>query len=86
MEELIERVRAALERAFPGATVSLEQAIPLEKVGGVLLWDDFETMEQIERQQLLAKKLRESLSGSDLLRVTAILTLTSAEVSTPTEN
>jgi hypothetical protein len=86
MEELMQRVRGVLARAFDGAIINLDPASPAEKVGGIVIWDGFEGMEQIERQRLLASKIREGLSPAEQLKVTAILTLTNAETSMPMES
>lgn len=86
MDGVAERVRSTLEGAFPGAKIDLEQASPSDKIGGTLIWDGFENMEQIDRQRQLAKVIREGLSREDQLRVTAILTFTNAEVTIPSDD
>lgn len=86
MDDVAQRIHDALERAFPGAKIELEQASPSSKVGGTLIWDGFENMEQIDRQRRLAEVVRNGLSREDQLRVTAILTFTSAEVTIPSDD
>ena len=85
MEELIKRLRQLLERVFPGATVELEVAAP-EKVGGFLIWNGFDQVDQVERQRRLWTAIRDELSREDQLRITAILTLTPDERSVPSES
>lgn len=85
MEKLMEKLRGLLEAEFPGAEVELEPASPADKLGGFLVWKDFEGMEQIDRQQRLAEVIRSNLSREDQLRITAILTVTPDERSIPTE-
>jgi hypothetical protein len=64
---------------FPGAKVSLDQAKPAEKVGGMIVWDGFEGMEQVDRQNRLWKVLRANLSRDEQLMITAILTMSPSE-------
>lgn len=86
MTELTKQVQRILELEFPGSTAILDPASPLEKVGGLLIWNGFDQMEQIDRQRKLMAKLREKLSRDDLLQITAILTLTPAENAIPEDN
>ena len=83
MAEVIEHLHDMLEREFPGAQISLDQASPSDRVGGLLVWDGFDQMEQIDRQRLVAKKIRENLPREEQMRVTAILTMTTAETAVP---
>lgn len=79
MEELIERLSQLLQRQFPGSMPELEQVKPLQKVGGYLLWDGFEDLEQLDRQRKLSRVIREYLSPDDASRITTVFTLTPAE-------
>ncbi len=85
METVIDHVRTVLDREFPGATANLEQETPAGRVMGMLIWDGFEGMDQLDRQRLLAAKLREGLPPEERHRV-SILTLTNAETAMPTED
>ncbi len=85
MEDLIDRLRDLLSNEFPGAEIELEQARPAEKVGGSLIWSGFEGMEQIDRQQKLAKVIRAALPREDQVLITLILTLIREERSVPSE-
>ena len=58
MEQLIEQLKEILRPAFPGAELELEATVPGEKVGGFVIWNGFQAMEQIDRQQALWKVLR----------------------------
>lgn len=80
MEEMIDSIRNELTRAFPGAETELEYFPDSEKVGGYLIWDGFDGLEQIERQRTLALNLRESMGAQYRTKVTTILTVTPAEV------
>lgn len=72
------RINRRLEQSFPGATVELETPYD-DRVGGVLLWDGFQGVDQIDRQRRLWKALRSGLTQGEQLRVTAILTVTPSE-------
>lgn len=80
MEETIEAVRKVLSVSFPNSVSDLEETVPGRKVGGSLITEEFLGMEQIERQRLLWRVLRERLSAQDQLRLGTIITLTPQEV------
>ena len=80
MARLVRRLQALFHTHFPGAMAELEQATPLKKVGGFLVWEGFEGAEQIERQRRLRKVIRENLSPQEQEQLTGILTVTPAEV------
>jgi len=80
MERLIEQLKTLFGRKFPGATAELEQARPLRHVGGFLVWDGFEGVEQLGRQRQLRQVIREARSAEDQAQLTTILTVTLAEV------
>jgi hypothetical protein len=68
-----------LGRHFPSAKISLDQAKPAEKIGGMIIWDGFEGMDQVDRQNRLWKALRANLSPEEQLMITAILTMSATE-------
>jgi hypothetical protein len=86
MDKLMKRVREVLRKEFPGCSPELEQVRPLKKVGGFLVWDGFEELEQLERQRRLSKALRKHLSPDELAGVTTILTMTPNEVAVMRED
>jgi hypothetical protein len=79
MDELIHELTLVLLREFPGSMPELEQAKPLQKVGGYLIWNGFEGIEQIDRQRQLTAAIKRTLPPSEQLRVTTILTVTPEE-------
>ena len=79
MEEFIKHLVELFSQQFPGSLAELEQARPLRKVGGYLIWDGFEDVEQLDRQRQLGRVLRANLNSSEQSKVTTILTLTPAE-------
>lgn len=79
MEQQIDKIRRVLASKFPGSTPELDQAKPLKKVGGFLIWAGFDGMEQIKRQRALSRALREGLTPKELALVTTILTITPGE-------
>ena len=80
MAPLIKRLQRLFAGRFPGATAELEKVTPLKKVGGFLVWDGFEGVEQIDRQRRLRTVIRENLPPEEQAKVTTILTVTPAEV------
>ena len=79
MESMQGRVETVLEREFPKCEIELE---PREggKIGGVLVWQGFEAVEQIDRQHALWEVLRKHLSEEDRLAITAIFAITPLEL------
>ena len=80
MDEFIQHLTDVLQQLFPGSTPELEQFQPLTKVGGFLIWDGFEGVEQLDRQRQVHAALRQTLSQVELQQVTTILTATPEEV------
>lgn len=83
---LAEKVEASLKARFAGASVELDPPVPGERIGGFLIWDGFDGVEQIERQRQVWKELRDKLDASEQQDVSAILTLTPDEVSVVPED
>ena len=79
LDTLSRRLKSILAESFPGASLRIERRGPLKKYGGIIVWQGFEGMEQIDRQRQLWSRLRSALSAEDQLRITAILTMTPAE-------
>ena len=86
MATLMERLQHVLTEHFPGSIAELEQANPSEKIGGYLIWDGFEDLEQLDRQRRLGQVVRSGLPREDQLRVTTIFTFTPTEVALMREN
>jgi hypothetical protein len=80
MEEFKATLEESLKQSFPGCDPQLEIVEPMEKIGGVLVWQGFEGLPQHERQARLWAFLRQSLDLLDQMRVTAILTVTPLEM------
>jgi hypothetical protein len=78
MGPLIERLRSLLQAEFINSRNELETVRP-SKVGGFLIWDGFDGLDPLERQNRMWKVLREGLEREDQLKITAIFALTPAE-------
>ena len=79
MEPLIQRLNQILQQEFPGSIPELEVVKPLQKVGGFLLWDGFDDLDQLDRQRKVSEVIREQLPPHEAVRVTTIFTMTPAE-------
>jgi acid stress-induced BolA-like protein IbaG/YrbA len=81
MEELIAKITGVLKAHLsePGTRVELEETVPNEKVGGLIVWTGFNAMDQIDRQRMVRQVLREQLPPDDVLDVGLIVTLTPLE-------
>ncbi|MBC8104745.1 MAG: hypothetical protein H7Z41_19395 [Cytophagales bacterium] len=80
MENLKEKVERVIGEALPGATTGLED-IPLsEKLSGFVIWEEFSGESQRERQHTLWNVLRKRLDAEEQLGLSAILTVSPAEI------
>ncbi len=80
MEEIVEKVNAALEAAFPGIEVALVAKKSVTRIGGFVIWSGFSGVSQLERQSRLWKVLKAKLSQDEELKLGTILTITPQEV------
>ncbi|MBV9851909.1 MAG: hypothetical protein JO250_19770 [Armatimonadetes bacterium] len=80
MEPLITKVQNILRASFSGAELDLEETVPGERIGGSCTWTGFLGMEQIDRQHMLWKVLRKSLTPREQSQLGLILTFTPPEV------
>jgi hypothetical protein len=76
----LETLTKILAAAFPGSTSELEAVPGTERIGGFLIWNGFDGMDQLNRQRKLSTALRERLNPAQLLGITTILTMTPDEV------
>jgi acid stress-induced BolA-like protein IbaG/YrbA len=83
--ELIDHITAVLDGAFPKSLVEIEETVPGLKVGGHVVWDGFDGVEQIERQRRLWNTLRAELNADEFVHVGVILTLAPIEVAAWTD-
>jgi len=80
MDAKIRRVRRVLAESFPGAKTELEIFPGTEKVGGYLIWKGFADLDQLDRQRMLDRSLRESMGEDYRSKVTTILAVTPVEI------
>jgi acid stress-induced BolA-like protein IbaG/YrbA len=79
MEKFIPKLRKLLAKNFAGSKLELDR-IGGGRVSGLLTWDGFVEVEQIERQRTVWRILRSKLTPEEQHRVAAILTLTPEEM------
>lgn len=80
MGKLKEKVAAVIESGLPGATTDLEIVPQSEKLSGYVVWEEFAGESQRERQKTLWNILRQSLDADEQGALSAILTLSPAEM------
>ena len=80
MENLKAKVERVIGEALPGATTELEDIPASEKVSGFVIWQQFAGESHRERQRILWKALRERLDSEEQLGLSAILTVSPAEI------
>ena len=79
--KLIEKIKLVLQENLPGVAVDeLEKSGRSGKIGGVLVWDAFRDLEQVERQEKVWSVLRASLSKDEQLSISLLITLTPDEL------
>ncbi len=76
--DFAQHIAELLEEQCPGAQVDVGFAYGAEKLSGSIVWAGFDGLEQIDRQRLIASRLR-ALSGQDAQRISTILTYTPHE-------
>jgi len=80
-EGLEERITGALTRGLPGSRVEdLGRATPGSRVGGTLVWDGFEGVDQLTRQRRVPEVLATRLRADDVRQISLILTVTEDEL------
>ncbi len=79
MEDFISELKELLSTHFHDSEIELD-ALGAGRVGGLIAWNGFSGIEQIERQRQLWKFLREKLNREQQLKLSAILTLTPDEM------
>lgn len=80
MGKFLRKLKALLRREFPRSTMELRITVPRYRVGGLFIWDGFDELEPIDRQQRLWDVLEEVLSKEEQRSISAILTLTPEEL------
>jgi len=76
--EIVEKVKNVVESAFPNGEADIDYSKRSGKVSGYLIWDGFDSLEQLDRQKKLWEVLRNRL-GRDATRVSFIFTYTPRE-------
>jgi|SRR5580658_7315772 hypothetical protein len=77
MDKLIAKIKRIVAENFPGAKLQLSRRTG--QVEGVLVWQGFDRMFQIDRQVKLRRAINASLSAQDRPKVSFILTMTEME-------
>lgn len=79
----MERLKSALETwlpdQLPGLRLDFNPLRRGSKLSGVVVWQGFDGLEPIDRQNLLWSKLQTHFSREDQLRISLLITLTPAE-------
>jgi hypothetical protein len=79
------KLKRILAAQFPGA--DLDEITPAGpgRVGGILIWDRFEGMEQLDRQEKLWEAIKVGLTKQEQGQINLILTLTAKELAAARE-
>lgn len=79
--ELRSKLKNIARTAFPGAKLRLQSSSPgSRRLAGFLIWNGFDTSDQIDRQERLWKVLDKRLTSDERSKITVILTMTPDEV------
>jgi hypothetical protein len=79
MDKFIRKLRKLIAHHFAGGRLELRR-LDAGRVSGLLTWDGFDEIEQIERQRAIWRVLRANLTPEEQLRVAAILTMSIEEM------
>lgn len=82
MDALTAKIDAVLREAFPGSDVTLswpEDDDEYGKLLGIVIGEQFDGHDHLERQQMLWKVLRRKLTRPEQVRISAIFAETPAE-------
>jgi len=78
---LTSKIRSILKDHFPGIVIDdLRRPRPGGGIGGVLVWDGFSSMEQVERQRRIWEVLRARLTVEEQQSLSLMITLTPDEL------
>jgi hypothetical protein len=80
MGDFKEKVQELLIGNFDGSRAELELTPSADKIGGFLVWKGFEGEPHIDRQKQVWSVLRKHLQREDQRKITAILTVSPAEM------
>jgi len=78
-EQFRRKLKKVLNATFPSATIELVVVHHGQRVGGRVIWDEFEDMEQFDRQEMLWEMLEYKMASEDMNKVGAMQTLTPSE-------
>jgi hypothetical protein len=84
MEDFIQKLTKLLDDSFLGAEFEWEPASE-RRVGGLMIWNGFDGLDQSVRQRSVWKVIRDKLAADEQLRISAILTLTPEEMASARE-
>ena len=76
--EIVQKVKDAVQSAFPDVEADVDYSRRSGKVSGVLVWQGFDSLDQLDRQKKLWDVLRSKL-GPDATKVSFIFTYTQRE-------
>ena len=80
IRDLRKKLKGLLESDFPNCSLHLERASGSGRIGGELVWSGFVGKDQLERQTVLSKLMRDQLSRDEQLKLSTILTFTPEEI------
>ena len=82
MERLRRELEQWLPEQFPHAEILLDPAQSGSKIGGIIAWAGFDSLEPIDRQSLLWRAIRARFSRDDQIRISGLIALSPAEYAT----
>lgn len=78
---LAKKIRGILESTFPDIRIEdLKRPRGSDTTSGVLIWQGFEPLEQVERQRRVWESLRSALSLDEKRSISLLITLTPDEL------
>ena len=80
MANLTTSLKKALSTAFPRSQFRPEVNKADKRIGGVLVWDGFQDIDQIDRQRMVREALDRVIQGDPRRDIAFIITVTHAEM------
>ena len=70
--DFAQHVKSVLAGSFPGAQIDVDRFGGSERVGGHIIWQGFEDLDQVDRQRQVYQTLRRGL-GAETTHISLIL-------------
>ncbi len=78
----VTKLRQLLQENLKGADARIDPPSPTGRIGGTVIWDGFEGMDQLDRQNSIWKIIDDNMDQEERRGILLLLTLTPQELAT----